>query len=181
MSVFKVASRYAKSLLDLVNEQGNLDQNKADVEYIAAVIRSSTELQAVLSNPIIKIDKKQQILRALFNDKVSAEVLSFLDIMVRKGRGSILYATTLEFVREYNELKGIVNAEVTSATALSQTNLEALQAKIAEQINAQVILTNKVDETLIGGFVVTVGDRQVDASIAGKLNKLERHFNNQGA
>jgi F-type H+-transporting ATPase subunit delta len=100
--------------------------------------------------------------------------------MVRKGRGELVYDTTLEFIREYNELKGIVHAEVISATALSQANLDALKANIAAQINADVILTNKVDETLIGGFVVTVGDKQVDTSIAGKLNKLERHFSHQG-
>jgi F-type H+-transporting ATPase subunit delta len=180
MSVFKVASRYAKSLLDLVNEQGNLEQSKNDIEQIASVIRSNTELKAVLSNPIIKTDKKQNILKSLFEGKVGKEVLSFLDIMVRKGRGELVYDTTLEFIREYNELKGIVHAEVISATALSQANLDALKANIAAQINADVILTNKVDETLIGGFVVTVGDKQVDTSIAGKLNKLERHFSHQG-
>lgn len=179
MSVFKVASRYAKSLLDLVKEKGNLEQSKNDIELIASIIRANAELKAVLSNPIIKTDKKQNILKALFEGKVNAEVLSFLDIMVRKGRGELVYATTLEFIREYNELKGIVYAEVTSAAPLSQTNLNALQANIAEQIKAEVVLTNKVDDTLIGGFIVTVGDKQVDASIAGKLNKLERHFSHQ--
>lgn len=180
MSVFKVASRYAKSLLDLVKDNGKLEQSKADIELIAEVIRSNSELKAVLSNPIVKIDKKQNILKSLFTGKVGEEVLSFLDIMVRKGRGELVYPTALEFLREYDELKGIVHAEVVSAAPLSQTNLEALKANIAAQINAQVVLTNKVDESLIGGFVVTVGDRQIDASIAGRLDNLERHFTVQG-
>lgn len=180
MSVFQVASRYAKSLIDLANEQGNLDAVKSDMEQIAAVIKSSTELQAVLSNPIIKTDKKQNILNSLFSGKVRPEILAFFDIMVRKGRSGILYATTLEFVREYNEIKGIVKAEVTSATPLSAVNIEALKTIIGQQINAQIILTNKVDASLIGGFVVKVGDRQIDATLAGKLNKLERYLINQG-
>lgn len=180
MSVFKVASRYAKSLLDLVNENGKLEQSKADIELIAEVIRSNSELKAVLSNPIVKIDKKQNILKSLFAGKVGDEVLSFLDIMVRKGRGELVYATTLEFIREYDELKGIVHAEVVSASPLSATNMESLKANIAAQINAQVVLTNTIDESLIGGFVVTVGDRQIDASIAGRLDNLERHFTVQG-
>ena len=180
MSIFKVASRYAKSLIDLAKEKGTLEQVKSEIEQVAAVIKENTELKAVLANPIIKTDKKQNILKALFQGKVSQEVSGFFDIMVRKGRGELVYATALEFIREYDELKGIVNAEVTSATPLSDTNLQALKATLQEQINAQVLLTNKVDKSLIGGFVVKVGDKQVDASIAGKLNKLERHFINQG-
>lgn len=180
MSVFKVASRYAKSLIDLAKEQGNLDAVKSDMEQIAAVIKSSTELQAVLRNPIIKTDKKQSILTSLFGGKVRPEILNFFAIMVRKGRSGLIYATALEFVEEYNEIKGIVNAEVTSAALMSAENLEALKTTIAQQINAQVILTNKVDPSLIGGFVVKVGDKQVDVSLAGKLNKLERYLINQG-
>jgi len=180
MSVFRVASRYAKSLIDLAKEQGNLDAVKSDMEQVAAIIKSSTELQAVLSNPIIKTDKKQNILRSLFGGKVRPEVSSFFDIMVRKGRSELVYATSLEFIREYNEIKGIVKAEVTSAVALSTESLEALKNTIAQQINAQVTLVNKIDSSLIGGFIVKVGDRQVDATLAGKLNKLERYLINQG-
>lgn len=180
MSVFKVASRYAKSLLDLAKEQGHLEAVKSDMEQITAVIRSSSELQAVLNNPIIKTDKKRNILSALFKDKVRPEVMAFFDIMVNKGRGELVYATSLEFIREYNELKGIVKAEVLSASPLSEANIQDLKSTIGQQINAEVILVNKVDPTLIGGFVVKVGDRQLDASVAGKLNKLERHFIAQG-
>ena len=180
MSVFKVASRYAKSILDLAQEKGTLEQVKTEMEEIAKVIKSSSELKAVLANPIVKTDKKQNILKALFEGKVSTEVSSFFDIMVRKGRGELVYATALEFIREYNELKGIVKAEVISAQPLSAANIQSLGNTIAQQINANVILTNKVDTSLIGGFVIKVGDKQLDESIAGKLNKLERHFINQG-
>ena len=80
MSVFKVASRYAKSILDLAQEKGTLDQVKAEMEEVAKVINSSSELQAVLANPIIKTDKKQNILKALFEGKVSTEVSSCFEI-----------------------------------------------------------------------------------------------------
>ena len=167
MSEFKVASRYAKSLIDLSIEQGNLETVKQDMEQFIAVLRTNKELQAVLKNPIMKQDKKRNVLAALFSDKIHPSISAFFDIMVRKGRGGILYGTAQEFVREYNVVKGIVNATVTSSTALSKENFEA------------IVLENKVDPSLIGGFVVKVGDKQIDASIAGKLNKLEKHFNNQ--
>jgi len=76
-------------------------------------------------------------------------------------------------------VKGIVHATVISATRLSAKNLEGLQNVIASEINAEVVLRNTVDPSLIGGFVVNVGDKQIDASINGKLNKLKRHFETQ--
>ncbi len=179
MSEFKVASRYAKSLIDLAQEQGNLESVKKDMEQFVSVLRTNKELQAVLKNPIIKQDKKSNILDALFEGKIHASIAAFFHIMVRKGRSGILYATAQEFIREYNEVKGIVHATVVSAVALSSKNLDALQKVIAAEINAEVVLQNKVDSSLIGGFVIMVGDKQLDASIAGKLHKLERHFDSQ--
>src|SRR5690606_38820396 len=179
MSVFKVASRYAKSLIDLSKEHNNLDEIKGDLEEIVSIIKSSTELQAVLKNPIIKTDKKLAILYALFQGKVKPEIIGFFNIMVTQGRAELVFATAPEFIAEYNEVKGIVKAEVTSAAPLSEDNLQALRTAIAQQINKEIILSNKVDKSLIGGFVVRVGDRQIDASINGKLEKLERHFAGQ--
>jgi len=175
MSVFKVASRYAKSLIDLASEQGSLETVKADMDSFIAVLKSSTDLQAVFAKPIVPLDKKKNILDALFKDKINPNILAFFKIMINKGRGEIVYATSQEFIREYNEVKGIVKA--TSAAPLSEANLAAMKDVLAKETNAQVILINKVDHSLIGGFVVNIGDRQIDASIAGKLNKLERYLN----
>lgn len=180
MSIFKVASRYAKSLIDLAMENGNLDEVKADMEGVISVLKTSSELQAVLRNPIIKSDRKQGILSSLFDGKIRTEILDFFNIMVRKGRASLIFPTAEEFVREYNVVKGIVDAEVTSASPLSEDHKNELNRLIAEQIGATVLLSNKVDEDLIGGFIVKVGDRQVDASVLGRLRKLERYFQVQG-
>ncbi|TYR33919.1 F0F1 ATP synthase subunit delta [Sphingobacterium phlebotomi] len=180
MSIFTVASRYAKSLLDLAQDQGQLDAVKKDMENVISVLKSNSELLAILKNPIIKGDKKRTILAAIFEGKINPIILSFFYILVNKGRAAILLDIAQEFVREYNEAKGIVKASVTSATTLSEANLADLQKIITEEIKAEVVLKNIVDPSLIGGFMVRVGDRQIDASIAGKLNKLEKHFAAQG-
>ena len=180
MSIFTVASRYAKSLLDLAQEQGQLDAVKVDIEGVISALKSNDELLAVLKNPIIKGDKKRNILAAIFEKNINPIILSFFYILVNKGRSAIILDIAQEFVREYNEAKGIVKASVTSAAELSATNIAALKQIITDEINAEVVLHNIVDPALIGGFVVRVGDRQIDASIAGKLNKLEKHFAAQG-
>lgn len=176
MSEFKVASRYAKALLDLSIEQRSLDEVKQNMEQFISVLKNSTELQAVLKNPIIKQDKKGNILLSLFKEKFNATVLEFFKIMVNKGRAEILFGTAQEFLSAYNVYKGIVNAKVVSAIELSEENKEALKQLIKSSTGHEVILDNMVNPELIGGFVVTVGDRQIDASLLGRLNKLDRAF-----
>lgn len=98
MSIFKVASRYAKSLIDLSTEHGSLDEVKSDMDGVLTVLKTSTELQAVLKNPIIKMDRKKAVLASLFTGKVRPEVIAFFNIMVRKGRANLIFGTVQEFV-----------------------------------------------------------------------------------
>ena len=177
MSEFKVASRYAKSLIDLSRENNALEEVKRDMEQFIAVLRKNKELQAVLKNPIIKQDKKRNILSSLFGSIIHPSIAAFFNIMVRKGRAGILYATAQEFIREYNEVKNIVKARVTSAEPLSPENEKAVAALVRQYTGGEVLIENTVKPDLIGGFILTVGDRQVDASIAGRLQKLERALN----
>ncbi|NQD72246.1 F0F1 ATP synthase subunit delta [Sphingobacterium shayense] len=181
MSIFTVASRYAKSLLDLSKEQGSVDAVKGDIDQVIAVLKENSQLQKVLKNPIIQTDKKQSILAGIFEGKINPLILSFFGILVSKGRANILFEIATEFIRSYNELNGIVNATVISAVPLSPETLSELKNTIAQDINRQVILKNNIDSSLIGGIIVRVGDKQIDASIAGRLSKLEKHFVTRGA
>lgn len=180
MSVFKVVSRYATALLELSQEQNALEDVKKDLDDFAKTLKSNSELRAVLANPIINIDRKVKILNALFEGKIHPLISKFFTLMVRKGRGSVIAATTEEFSRIYNQLKGIEHATITSAAALSEPILTEIKKILEEETGSTVLLKNTVQEDLIGGFVIKIGDRQLDASIAGKLNKLERHFETQG-
>ena len=176
MSEIQVASRYAKSLIDLAAEQNVLEPVKADIASFINVLRANPELRAVLKNPIIGTDKKLSILTELFGKDFNKMILSFFAIVVRKGRSEVLYATAKEFITEYNLRSGIIKATVTSATPLSEANREQIVRIVQEATSNQVQLESKIDENLIGGFVLKVGDRQFDASIANNLNKLKKEF-----
>lgn len=176
MSEIQVASRYAKSLIDLAGEQNILEEVKKDIELFIETCMVSSQLQAVLKNPIISLDKKAGILEGLFAGKLNKMILSFFKIAVRKGRSAILYATAKEFISQYNTLKNIVDATVTSASPLSSDNLSQIENVIKQVTKGEVILTSKVDPALIGGFVLKVGDKQFDTSISSKLNKLRKEF-----
>lgn len=177
MSENKAGSRYAKSLIDLSTEQNVLEEIRNDMVLIEQVIDQNSELGAILQNPVIPLDKKSSILEGIFGKSVNAITKSYLKLIVSKGRAAILYDTTKAFVRQYNAIKGIVTAEVTSATALTAENKAEIVAVVKKEIGAnEVIIKEKVNEELIGGFILKVGDRQFDASITGSLNKLKKEL-----
>jgi F-type H+-transporting ATPase subunit delta len=176
MSELTVATRYAKSLIDLAQEQKALEPVKEDMSLFVQTLKASTELQAVLRNPIIAHGKKKSILHAIFGEKVSKVTISFFDIMVNKSRAQILFPTALEFVNQYNVIKHIINATVVSAAPLSAENLQALTAEVKEITGGNVVMHAKVDPNLIGGFVLTIGDRQIDTSVSTSLKTIKKDF-----
>ncbi len=176
MSELTVASRYAKSLIDLAQEQNSLEDTKKDMEFFVQVLKSSSQLQAVLRNPIISHDKKLNILKGLFGGKVSKLTESFFAIMVNKGRGEILFYTAQEFVNQYDIKKHIVKAFVVSAAPLSEENKQGIIAEVRKLTGGDIMLESKIDPSLIGGFILTVGDRQIDTSVSGDLKRLKKEF-----
>ncbi|EHQ28121.1 ATP synthase F1 subunit delta [Mucilaginibacter paludis] len=176
MSELTVGSRYAKSLIDLSQEQNILEEVKKDMELFLHTVKANHELYAVLRNPIIAHDKKISILNAIFGDKVSKATIGFFNIMISKSRGEVLYYTAQEFIYQYNSKKNIVSALVTSATPLSEANKKHIIDLLQTEVGGNIDLQAKVDPKLIGGFIITVGDRQVDTSIANSLKKLKMEF-----
>ncbi len=176
MSETTVATRYAKSIIDLAEENKVLEVIKKDMELFAQTLRANHELQAVLANPIIGHAKKIRILEAVFGDKINKVTDSFFKIMVNKSRAEILYATSKEFINQYNIIKHIDRAYVVSATPLSEENKKKIIAELKAATGGSIELHTKVDESLIGGFVLTIGDRQVDTSISSSLNRLKQDF-----
>ena len=173
----KAASRYAKSLIDLSTERNALEEIKNDMVFFEDVVDTNSELEAILKNPIVPLDKKAGILNDIFGNKVHQITNSFLKLVVNKGRSAILFDTAKKFINQYNANKGIVTAEVTSAIAITDANRTEIVALVKKELGAnEVIIKEKVDEKLIGGFILKVGDKQFDASIAGRLHKLKKEF-----
>ena len=176
MSELTVASRYAKSLIDLSQEQNNFEEINNDMNFFLHTLKANPQLKAVLGNPIISHTKKLHILEEIFSSKVNKLSIGFFKLMVNKGRGEVLYTAAHEFNNQYNIIKHITKATVVSATPLSETNKKALMDEVKAAVGGEVILDAKTDPSLIGGFVLKVGDRQVDTSIAADLKKLKKDF-----
>lgn len=178
MSEIKVASRYAKSILDLAIEKGKVEEVNNDMKLFHATLKGSSELRAVLSNPIVSINDKLAVIKALFGNKVQEISLAYFNIMLNKGRGGYLYESSKQFFSQYNILNNIVIAKLVSSTQMNQDHLKLIEENLTKTLNSKIILDTKVDPSLIGGFVLTVGDKQFDASISRQFTRLKKELQN---
>jgi F-type H+-transporting ATPase subunit delta len=173
----RAASRYVKSLLGLAIEQKALDNVHDDMLLFAKVVDENKNFALMLRNPVISHDKKSEILSKLFKGKVNGLTMSFFDIITRKNREPLLPAIAREFHTQYNEYKGISKAVVTSAVPLDANLRSEFEGLVKKYSNLkQVELIEKVDPSMIGGFILKVGDRQIDASLTNKLKALKVKF-----
>ncbi len=175
-SEVRVASRYAKSLIDLAVEKGVLEEVHQDMLLFNKTVRENREFELLLKNPIIRNDKKKAVLKALFTGKVSMLTGKFLELISSKNREEFLPATATEFLSQYRIINGISRAEVVTTFPLTPQLRQRFRATVAQLTGNRVELVEKIDPTLIGGYVLRVGDRQIDESIRTKLEELEAEF-----
>jgi len=177
MSEYRVASRYAKSLLELAQEKGVLNEVLEDMQRFTKVCKENREFVLMLKNPIVKHDKKNVILKKIFEKSSHPMTLAIFDIITRKNREAVLPNIAKEFQVQYNILSGVEEAKVTTAVALTDDLRNAIES-IVKKISSKdkVELTEVIDDSLIGGYVLKVGDRQIDDSLKSKIKALELKF-----
>lgn len=176
MSELIVAHRYAKSLLDFAVEKDVVDFVYTDMLGFKDTCDGSKELVLALKSPIIKHYTKLAILNKLFKSIFNPVTYSIFVIITNKNRESILPAIAAQFINLYKEYKGIQKAEITSATALTSDQKETVTKIVKGYSGKEVELIEHIDESLIGGFILRVGDQQIDDSIRRKLNDLKVSF-----
>ena len=177
MKGVRAAVRYARAFQQLAQEKNLLDQAIVDMKLIHNTISESNDLALMLQSPIIKADKKSNVLTSIFGNKIDALSLNFIQQIVTQKREATLVPICEEFISIYNGIKSIAVVNVTSAVALT----DALRANLVEKIKkdyslAAVELAEQVNETLIGGMILRIGDKQLDASIRGQLNKIKQEL-----
>jgi F-type H+-transporting ATPase subunit delta len=173
MSELIVAHRYAKSLLDFAVEKKVVEVVYQDMLSFKETCQGSKELVLALKSPIIKHYTKLAILNKLFKNIFNEVTFSIFVIITNKNRESILPAVATEFISLYTDYKGIQKAQITSASALTADQKAKVTAIVKEFSGKEVELTETIDESLIGGFILRVGDQQIDDSIKRKLNDLK--------
>lgn len=178
MSEVRVSGRYAKSLIDLAIECKVLDVVYADMLTIKATAAAVPSMESMFKSPIIKSEKKDAILKQIFDGKLNAITSSFITLVVNKKREFFLLDIVAAFIDQYNEINKITTAHIKTASAISEGVQAEVKAFLEKQTGKHVILNNSIDPSLIGGLVIQIEDRLYDASISGKLKKAKQELLN---
>ena len=175
----RLAQRYAKSLIDLSKELGQLEIVINDIKLLDAICSKSRDFVLMLRSPIITADRKFKIISKVTGDKVSKTTQTFIKLLCSKNRESILTEIISSFIEQYNKIKGIHKVKITSAIPLSNDSKNYFIKKIEAAAHIRYIkLETNVNPALIGGFLLEMDGRLVDASILRDLNDVKKQFAN---
>lgn len=173
MASSKSASRYAKALLNLAIEQKSIDKVNKDMVELSNICKESKDLSNMLKSPIIDKNKKVEVFNAIFGKSWDKMSLKFIDLIVKNSRANIVPNIADSFVELYRKHQGILDVHLTSAVKLEKKVKDQILVKIQGHFKGKIELQESIDKDLIGGFIVRIDDKQIDASIASQLANLK--------
>lgn len=174
----RISHRYALALYELAGETNQLDQVFADMGIVAETCLDSKELLRVLSSPLIRETKKNNILTEIFTKSISDLSQRFITLVVTQNREVSLPAIALEYIKLVKDFKGIKTAYLTSAQPLDDETRKKILARLKEQTGREVELIEKIDPELMGGFTLSMEGQLIDASVRNTLHQLRNEFIN---
>ncbi|OGU60432.1 MAG: ATP synthase F1 subunit delta [Ignavibacteria bacterium GWF2_33_9] len=168
----KVADRYAKALLIFAQESNSIDIVLKDLEYIAELMNTIPELNSMVQNPIIRPTKKIVIVTEIFKGNINNITFEFLILLIKKGRIDVLKILINRFIDQYNQVKGRIQVDITSATNLTENLQNSICDKLHIWTGKEILPRFFINKSIIGGFQVKFADYFYDASVKKQLNNL---------
>ena len=175
MSGSRAAIRYAKAVLSLATDHKSSDAVNSDMKSIATAIAESKDLNQMLQSPVVRSSDKKAVLTAVFND-ANVATTNLIDTLIANKRLPLLNSVASSYLELYNQLIESQVASVTTAVPLTDDLKAKVIAKVKELTGKEAEVKNIIDESILGGFILRVGDIQYNASISNKLDKLKREF-----
>lgn len=174
------SKRYAQAVFDLAQQRNELDAWKADLDAVAEVFGDPVFL-GVMDNPDVLLADKEAILKKAL-PQLRPFGYNFVRLLVRRGRAALATGVMREYQRLLDARRGVIRAQVTTAIALSDAEVQALAARLKGLVgDKQVQMTASVDPAIVGGLVVRIGDRLLDGSTRTRLERLRQSLAGQGA
>jgi F-type H+-transporting ATPase subunit delta len=171
----RAALRYAKAIFELASEKNSLDTVLSDMNTVSEVLNANPDLVSVIESPVVSVQDKKEVLTKVFTS-LTKETNKLLELLLSNNRIDVLAKVATSFNELYNDYKGNEKAIVVTALPLEGALETSVLKKLNNLTGKNVTLTNIVDESIIGGFILRVGDKEFNASVANQLNKLKREF-----
>jgi len=173
-NISHIAVPYAKALFEFALERDAIERVYKDIQALTSLCKSNRDFLLMLKSPILKTEKKQKIILAIFKDSVSEITRGFLKIITEKKRESLLPDMALAFIDIYKDYKGILTTCLKTAVPVTEEVRKTLLEMMSNQSTGSIELIEEVKEELIGGFVLQWKDKQYDASILNQINKMKK-------
>ncbi len=171
-----VARVYAQALLGLADRQGEVDEILEQLEQLSSLMDQAPALENFLGSPLVQEESRKAALEKLFRGRASDLLVDTLQVMNRKGRLGLIRALVVAYRAEYEELKGRIDVRVTTAVPLSDSLRQHLRVATSEVTGKEAQLVEKVDQSILGGMVLRIGDRKIDTSIAKEIRQLNEQM-----
>ena len=177
MSNSRAAIRYAKAILDMANSKSVALEVSQDMTLIENTIQANLELSTFIHNPTIRVEVKESALLEVFAS-INKVTKGLFHLLFENKRFEILDSIAMEYNTLFDEANGVQVANVTTAIAMTPELEAKVLAKIGEFSNKKITIKNTIDESIIGGFILRIGDKQYNASVANRLQILKRELSN---
>lgn len=167
------AAAFAKALFELADERKQVDAVAAEMAAIGQALRDTPHIAQFFSNPVVKEAERQAVVERSLIATASPLTGSFLKLLLAKGQLGELAGTTAEFARLVARRQGKVDVDITVARPLGNQELELVRQRISTAIQKEAVIKQKVDESILGGIIVRVGDKLIDGSVKAQLKAIE--------
>ena len=174
MADTQVARRYAQAILNIAVDEGSISEWRTDIDDVAFLLNNSEAAQVLLSNSI-SIEKRYAIVDEALKD-VRKNARNFTKLLIKKGRTKEAQSINETFNKLADQVEGICHAEITTAVELKGSKLDEITKGIADSLKMKVVTTSRVDEDLVGGIIIRIGDHLIDGSLRTRLRELHREL-----
>lgn len=176
MKVDPVVNAYAESLFRLATAEEMADRVEEELHELERLYESNPDFKEFIYNPRVKTEGKKDALEELFGEKLSRVTLNQVNLIVDQERGRMLPKIAEEYYRLASEARAKVTAEVVTAVPISESSLQKLGEALSKLTKKEVYMRTRVDESIVGGAIVKVGDKVLDGSVRSKLNQLKKQM-----
>lgn len=171
-----VSSRYAEALFQVGEESNSTEKLYNELKAVVDIIKENKEFANILKSPIVSKEDKKDLISNIFGSQIDKEMLNFLKVLADKDRLSLTSSITEVFKGLLNDKNNILEGVAITAVPMKDDELEGLQGKLSAKYNKTVILKNEVDESVLGGVLVRLGNEEIDGTVKNRLDKMKEQL-----